>query len=551
MVGGNGGFSILVAMFLAAAPACGSSERKDQSRPEERAGGAGRGGASAGSGGSGGGAAVGSGGDGMNAGGASAGETNAAGGVDGGVSGSGGGSGLAGEGTAGNTGGRAGASGGGDEGGSSGCPQACVVGERACSGNVLSVCTETSDGCAVAVLETCEVCGSETECDSELDHTWGEEATRAFSLAFDGAGNLFTVGDVPPGPVPITALVNPEQAGLVKWSPEGEVMWTTWFGGVGYDSPVSVTTDPAGNAYSVTHSGAFDDLRGVLHRLHADGSPGWTFTYQSPDRRVEVSAVTADAEDLRVTGSTQGAVDGQSRQGGASDGFISRCTFEGERLWTRQFGSDGRDVAYDIALDDDGNAYVVGETDSALEDQPHAGLSDAFLVKWSPDGDLLWVREWGTTENDAAQSVSVSGDRIFVSGGSLGSIDPDIPLAGDRDAFVATFDPDGNRTWIRQFGGANDEVQPKITAHSDGRAFLVLTTYSPLPGVPEREVSASDILLVEVSPDGDLTTLAGFGSLSFDMPYAIRLDRSGTRLGVAGWTQEAGSFLKLFDVPET
>src|SRR5262245_45810159 len=54
--------------------------------------------------------------------------------------------------------------------------------------------------------------------------------------------------------------------------------------------------------------------------------------------------------------------------------------------WTRQFGTTGgsSDVAFAVAVDVSGNAYVVGQVLGAFAGQTSAGGSDAFLRKYDP-----------------------------------------------------------------------------------------------------------------------------------------------------------------------
>ena len=49
----------------------------------------------------------------------------------------------------------------------------------------------------------------------------------------------------------------------------------------------------------------------------------------------------------------------------------------------RQLGSAGSDVAYGVAVDGTGNAYITGSTDGSLGG-PNAGGNDAFLAKYGP-----------------------------------------------------------------------------------------------------------------------------------------------------------------------
>ncbi len=54
------------------------------------------------------------------------------------------------------------------------------------------------------------------------------------------------------------------------------------------------------------------------------------------------------------------------------------------------------------------------------------GSKDIFLIKYSSSGDLIWIRQTGTTSSDCGNGVEVSPDGKFVYivgevGGSLDS----------------------------------------------------------------------------------------------------------------------------------
>ena len=69
-------------------------------------------------------------------------------------------------------------------------------------------------------------------------------------------------------------------------------------------------------------------------------------------------------------------------------------------------GTTGDEAGSGVAADASNNIFVTGSTDGALA-RPTEGLSDGFLSKYSADGDLVWTRQFGTTEADVGHSVSL------------------------------------------------------------------------------------------------------------------------------------------------
>ncbi|TLZ48428.1 MAG: hypothetical protein E6K18_08915 [Methanobacteriota archaeon] len=102
----------------------------------------------------------------------------------------------------------------------------------------------------------------------------------------------------------------------------------------------------------------------------------------------ESRAVAVDATGVYVAGVTRGAFPGQMNAGGPEDIFVAKYDRAGGGLWSRQFGSSASDRALAIAVDATG-VYVAGYTPGTLPGQTSAGGVDAFLAKYTTDGDLL------------------------------------------------------------------------------------------------------------------------------------------------------------------
>ena len=67
----------------------------------------------------------------------------------------------------------------------------------------------------------------------------------------------------------------------------------------------------------------------------------------------------------------------------AQDGFVAKYAPDGELVWIRQFGSSGLEGSYGVAADSEQNVLVVGLTTGSLATRNEGGL-DAFIVKFAP-----------------------------------------------------------------------------------------------------------------------------------------------------------------------
>jgi hypothetical protein len=211
-----------------------------------------------------------------------------------------------------------------------------------------------------------------------------------------------------------------------------------------------------------------------------------------------------------------GAADGGGGTGGSSSdcdsGVDGGC---GTRSWIRQFGTTNDDGIRGVALDSQGNVYVVGIVSGALPGQTSAGSYDAFVRKYDARGVEQWTRQFGSADSDSADSVSVDeSGNVYVAGEAAAAL-PGQPHAGAWDAFVRKYDTHGTEQWTREFGSAGYDAAA-VSVAIDGTAIVSGFTELGLPG----------------EPIGDAGADAGAGAYLFLRAY----DASGA----ARWTRQFG-----------
>ena len=107
--------------------------------------------------------------------------------------------------------------------------------------------------------------------------------------------------------------------------------------------------------------------------------------------------------------------------------------------WTRQFGTSDNDYAPGLAVDASGNVYIAGYTLGALPGQSFSGSMDAFVRKYDGEGNELWTRQFGTSDNDSAYGLAVDASgNVYVAGETRGAL-PGQSSSGSLDAFLIKF----------------------------------------------------------------------------------------------------------------
>jgi len=152
--------------------------------------------------------------------------------------------------------------------------------------------------------------------------------------------------------------------------------------------------------------------------------------------------------------------------------------------YSTYFGGSNDDIGFDIAVDADGNAHVIGWRPSVRF--PESRDYDAFVAKFSPGGALLWVTDLGDTCDDQGRGIAVDpGGNVYVTG-KLGYCYPFPDLNGG--AFVAKLNSTGGVSYMFPFSdplyGGSDLGQA-VAVDATGRAYVTgVTTTSRFPITP-------------------------------------------------------------------
>ena len=153
----------------------------------------------------------------------------------------------------------------------------------------------------------------------------------------------------------------------------------------------------------------------------------------------------------------------------------------GAKEWIRQFGTSGDDAGYGIAVDGSGNVYVTGGTFGGLDGNSWGGR-DIFVAKYSGTGVREWVRQFGTSGDDAGNGIAVDGSgNVYVTGETLGRVGGN-PSAGGRDIFVVKYSSTEVKEWIRRFGTSGDDAGNGIAMDGSGNVYVTGKTEGDLDG---------------------------------------------------------------------
>jgi len=221
------------------------------------------------------------------------------------------------------------------------------------------------------------------------------------------------------------------------------------------------------------------------------------------------------------------------------------------------FGGEFGEQANDIALDGDGNVYIVGQTrdvpasPGALSSVTGSSF-DIFVLKVDPTGtQLLYLALFGGSARELGTGIAVDEDgAAYVSGWTFSEDFPATPGAaqtamggGTRDAFVAKISPDGSALeYATYLGGGSFEDGNAVVVDELGRAWTVGATGSAdFPVTPDAMQAgptgaARSAFVAGLSPDGSQIVYSSLlGGTGRDEASSLALD-AGPSLWIAGDT---------------
>ncbi len=308
--------------------------------------------------------------------------------------------------------------------------------------------------------------------------------SKAEAIAVDGQGNVYVTGVVGY----YSDYYHHYDFGTVKYNPDGKLLWASRYNGpdYGYDAAVALAVDGQGNVHVTGYS--WGDETGwdyATVKYDPDGSQLWARRYSRAGKRDDVpAAMVLDGQgNVYVTGTSDGG-------GSKTDYLTIKYSPDGEELWVRRFNgpAHGWDGATAMALDSGGNIYVTGYSEGAGTNYDYA------TIKYSPDGRTLWVRRYNGPANggDRAAAIALDGlDQVLVTGYSWG---------GDsgRDYATIKYSPDGRRLWVRRYNGPAHGWDEAVAVAADGQGNVIVTGTSKDSGL-EWDYSYAT---VKYSPDG-------------------------------------------------
>jgi hypothetical protein len=301
---------------------------------------------------------------------------------------------------------------------------------------------------------------------------------------------------------------------LAKYGKSNKLNWVSNMTGTGIITGVKSVCDKTGSiyaaglftqslllsSYTLTSNGGRDIF---LIKYRPDGTVAWAKSYGTSTDDEFFGALAVDNNaDIVLAGafssSSAIAFDTMHRySNGGYDDFWAKIDSSGVCLWCKTAGDQGSDRVTDVAVDNDGNIFIVGgfnynvrldtvELESATL---FFSTADVFLAKCAADGSVLWARPIGGYKpNPSSSGGLVIGRQVATD--SLGSAivggdynncslsingmpyAPDSYTTGQYDIWFAKYDAFGSLQWVRTARGSGNDLLRDIGTDKANNIYL-------------------------------------------------------------------------------
>jgi len=209
--------------------------------------------------------------------------------------------------------------------------------------------------------------------------------------------------------------------------------------------------------------------------------------------------------------------------------------------WGATAGGTGADTANAVAVDPNGNAFIVGyyagTAAFGTNQLTSAGVRDGFVAKYSSAGQLLWVRSLGGAGFDTVNAVAVDANgNCYVAGSYEGTISlgatslTNTSPTSFSDAFVAKFNAGGTNVWARSLGvSGSADVGSAVALDGAGNVFVAgQSTFGTFNSVTLTNHGRVFLAKYDNAGSPQWARKAGGGSAGqFDQATALAADAAG------------------------
>ncbi len=206
--------------------------------------------------------------------------------------------------------------------------------------------------------------------------------------------------------------------------------------------------------------------------------------------------------------------------GGEPDIYMVKVDFNGNLIWSFTYGNSFFEEGYDI-VEVPNNAGTTAYAVTGYKGEGNGiGFDDAFLMKISASGSLIWFRDFrflfsGTILNSTGYALMLQGNNNLIVTGTANDA-----TSTHKDVLLFKSDSNGNLQWNYRCGSINDEEGFALAPNEMGGQ--VITGYTSA-----NAAMAQDILLMRTDANGNLVWTKSYGDKGTDIGEDVIMTSNG------------------------
>lgn len=357
------------------------------------------------------------------------------------------------------------------------------------------------------------------------------------------------------------SCTNSEQENTLNSKLELSIVASKTFGGSLDEKIGGVVKTNDGGMIVVGHTNSsdgdvnkqYDQIDIWIIKIDSQGNKVWSKTIGGSKNDFGTSIIATNDGNFIISGYTESSDGIVPSNFGFHDFLVVKINSSGEVIWSRNYGFSGHDHAHKIIQTSDGGYFVVGFSEySGIEgsggtqnngeghDIGHKGVlhgSGEFIgVKINSQGEFMWYRYFGGTQNDRVNDVVEANDGGLVMVGYSESSDFDInDNKGSYDFWVVKLQNNGSLTWKHNYGGSGIDQAFGVVKTNNNSYLIVGRSNSD-----DKDINVSlggfDAWVIHIDDHGHLIWNKSFGGSEFDSAEQIRMLSNGN-FGIVGNTR--------------
>jgi hypothetical protein len=295
-----------------------------------------------------------------------------------------------------------------------------------------------------------------------------------------------------------------------------------------------------GNTHSINGDISFNHGRNDLWLFKTDsvGTILWENTYGGSDHEWAVNMLQAENNGYLLFGSTFSDDGDVSGLHGGGDFWLLRTDSLGNLLWQKCLGGSNNDRPEQMIPAHGGGYIGIGSTCSVDGDISHLyGAWDAWVVRVSEEGTLLWEKTYGGSGQDYGSSITATADGGYMLGATISSttgyVNCEVQgLTDICDASLIKIDSLGEIEWQQCYGGSDYDALIQIKQTTEGGYVFMATTRSTDGDVsgfhgPGGDGNKSDLWVVKLDASGTIAWQRCLGGYENEQPGFLALHPDG------------------------